>query len=117
MQIGSKACFCSESRRHKPCLDVLIAKVLAMTAVRLHTYPSPEIRAIRGPHQHEAVQVDDEMNMSNENERFISLQLETFFKIFFIYQPLGLLLLNNFCKCISFTGICCVVIRAAREKE
>lgn len=88
-----------------------------MTTVRLHTYPSAEIRAIRGPHQREAVQVDNEMNMSSENEQFISLQFKTFFKIFFIYQPLGLLLLNNFCKCISFTGICCVVIHAAREKE
>lgn len=88
-----------------------------MTAVKLHIYPSPEIRAITGPHQREAVQVDNEMSMSNENEQFISLQLQTFFKIFFIYQPLGLLLLNNFCQCISFTGICCVVIRAAREKE
>lgn len=88
-----------------------------MTAVQLHTYPSPEIRAIRGPHQREAVQVDNEMNMSNEKEQFISLQLKTFFKIFFIYQPLGLLLLNNFHKCISFTGICCVVMCAAGEKE
>lgn len=43
--------------------------------------------------------------------------VKTFFKIFFIYQPLGLLLLSNFCKCIKFTGICCVVMCATREKE
>lgn len=54
-----------------------------MTIVKLHLYPSPEIRAIRGPDQHEAVQVDNEMNMSNENEQFISPQLETFFQNLF----------------------------------
>lgn len=47
-----------------------------MTEVRLHMYPSPEIRAIRGPQQHDAVQVDNEMNMSNENEQFISIQIK-----------------------------------------
>lgn len=32
-----------------------------MTTVRLYTYSLPEKRAIRGLHQHEAVQVDNEM--------------------------------------------------------
>lgn len=32
-----------------------------MTTVRLYTYSPPEIRAIRGPHQHKTVQVDNGM--------------------------------------------------------
>lgn len=59
MQIGSKACFFSEHRGYKPCLP----KFIDMTTVRLYTYSPPEIRVIRGPHQHETVQVDNEMLM------------------------------------------------------
>lgn len=32
-----------------------------MTAVRLYTSSLPEVRAVRGPHQHKTVQVDNEM--------------------------------------------------------
>lgn len=61
MQVDSKACFCSESRRHKLCLDVLVAKVHGYDhSQTVYLFPS-QVRAIRGTHQHRTAWVDNEM--------------------------------------------------------